>query len=204
MHDIDKSNDNRGIPKPNANDQKSEYLAQGTNQAQNHGAVDVADGLKIKERQILAVQDGFEKAAFGFYGDAGKFGLKVAKDGFNATTASSDELIFNSEQNTFKIVDKGTISLTKPGGTSQVTTIYTHGLGYIPAVMVFYGDPSAIYQPGFFATFDNTTGAMQSMYDWYIDSTKITFRISTPTTGGAFGSNLSADFTYYILQETAN
>lgn len=92
----------------------------------------------MKERQIIAVQDGFNKAIFGFYGDANKFGFKVAQDGFDVLTATDDQLIFNSEQNMFKIakVVTGTYSLT---GT-DITNGYfmfdiDHDLGYIPTVV---------------------------------------------------------------------
>lgn len=215
MHDIDKAQDNRGLPKPNANDQKSEYSAQGTTQAQNHGAEATADGLKIKERQILAVQDGYEKAAFGFYGAAGKFGLKVAKDGFDATTTADENLVFNSEQNTFKIIDSGTItfpalSVSNPGvgsfGGNLATNSRAHGLGYQPAIIAFINDGSNGYQSTPFMSI-NPSGTSCYWFKLYlsVNATDILATIDVTVTGRSWTT--AADVfsaKYYLLQETAN
>lgn len=138
LHDIDKTHGRRLNPSPNSNDKVADRLAAGTTQNHNAGEEALSDGLKMKERQIIAVQDGFNKAIFGFYGDANKFGFKVAQDGFDVLTATDDQLIFNSEQNMFKIakVVTGTYSLT---GT-DITNGYfmfdiDHDLGYIPTVV---------------------------------------------------------------------
>lgn len=218
LHDIDKSQNNRNQPVPNANDQREQYMAQGTTQAQNHGATDVADGLKIKERQIIARQNGYNKAAFGFYGTANKFGLKVAKEGYDVLTATDDQLVFNSEQNTFKISKTGTATLVGStnisNGTTQTVTV-PHGLSTTPAMVVYANAPN-----GSISGFQGGNGIMNLpiMYalpaaggglPWFwiqarVDATNIYFDLVCV---GGTANNLATftwTFTYYLLQETAN
>jgi hypothetical protein len=61
--------------------------------------------------------------------------LKVAKSGQDATTASNDQLSFNSAQNVFQIVTTLTasFSVTSAANSQGSTTItINHNLGYIP------------------------------------------------------------------------
>ena len=218
LHDISKDDNLRRLPTPNANDKKDQYMAQGTTQAQNHGAEATADGLKIKERQILAVQDGYEKAAFGFYGNAGKFGLKVAKDGFNATTADDSELIFNSEQNTFKIAK--IVEITVPGFTTSLfvtntqigsnTVSVPHGLDFTPIAFGFipFG---ASYVPLPYVDIEagGTGGGISgTTYRATANDTDVYLAVSTSAYGPYFGGAAltipTVTAKIYLLQETAN
>jgi hypothetical protein len=168
------------------------------------------------ERQIIAVQDGNNKAAFGFYGVANKFGLKVAEDGVDVLPASDDQLVFNSEQNVFKIVDGPlTIDVSLPansqtgagGANATATTTINHNLGYLPVVLAFVGD-SGFYEPLPFVSMsagsDNFTS---TNIKTTITSTQILFKSyrSIFKTGAGTASQAASDLpvTYYILQETA-
>jgi hypothetical protein len=85
--------------------------------------------------------------------------LKVAKDGYDALTATDDQLIFNSQQNVFKIAKilTGDIAIDfaargaagVAGGFSENSTnslVLLHGLTYIPSILV-YGYDTSQYIP---------------------------------------------------------
>lgn len=110
LHDVDKTADTRGVPKPNADDNVLDRLAHGTTQAQNAQEAGT-NGLKVLERQIVAVQGGVNKAIFGFYGTANKFGLKVAQDGIDVISALESQLVFNSERDVLKVLKTGTLTM---------------------------------------------------------------------------------------------
>lgn len=146
LHDIDKSGDtNRLNPTPNQNDQQIDRLAHGTTQNQNSGEEATADGLKFQERKIITKVDGTDKMVYGFQSD-GSYGLtfsdgsnqrlligpdsthadviKISKPGYDASTAADANLIFNSGQNLFKILEVKTATvaaLTQGAGSGGST-----------------------------------------------------------------------------------
>jgi hypothetical protein len=64
--------------------------------------------------------------------------VKVAKEGYDARTARDDQLVFNSDQNVFKIVKSGQDNV---GSASTINwTTIPHNLGYVPAVIAFLND----------------------------------------------------------------
>lgn len=133
LHDIDKNNSSRITPILNSADDVAQRMAQGTAQVQNSVEGEDDRGLRTLERQILAVQDGTNKAVMGFYGVDNKFGFKVAEDGVDVLTATDDQLIFNSEQNVFKIISTLTINIpnlpaSSPGATSSDTQVIDTGI----------------------------------------------------------------------------
>lgn len=216
LHDIDKNNGGRIVPTPNSNDDVMQRMAQGTGQVQNSGEEET-DGLRFQERQILAVQDGVNKAAFGFYGAANKFGLKVAEDGTDVLEAEDDQLIFNSDQNVFKIVSSGTTSITSPSITNSAVGYYSdsntvtinHDLGYIPIVLAFRSYSTVnVPIPGY-GLIQSDSSARNS--DWlYISATSTQVKINVLVEQMIFsaGSETQGGNTYsikyYLLQETAN
>lgn len=115
--------------------------------------------------------------------------FKVAKPGFNAITATNDQLIFNSSQNMFKIVKAGTITVVVSGGTG--TTVVPHGLGYASAYDAYLTGLAggAIFKMPYY-------GSVTSLGVFYVDTTNITASVT------------AADGTYtvkyYLMQETAN
>lgn len=142
------------------------------------------------------------------------FEMKVAKAGFDVLTAPNEDLIFNSSQNIFKIVDSNSITFNKPAANWLGTGIYTHNLGYVPAVIAFVQNSGTLtqiplhtpVQIGYGA--DNGKIAL-SIYPDLITSTNITFRCFTPSMSGPFGNinyDQSIDITikFYLLQESAN
>lgn len=155
-------------------------------------------------------------AQFGTFPD-GTTGLKVAKSGVEVSAATNDQLIFNSNQDVFKIVKTGTASITPPsswgGGNAQTVTI-VHSLSSSPAFLVYVNNPvgipgtvyagqlssvpSVIWGPsasggvGFYLSSARVDGT-----NLYIDL--VNLLSSTQTGVNAYTWN----YKYYILQETA-
>lgn len=113
--------------------------------------------------------------------------VKVAKTGYDANSATDDQLVFNSAQNVFKIVDKVTLSYS---GASVSTQSVPHGLNYTPAFMGFSVDSAAPanYYP-IPSSASGTTGI-------YADATNVYVTFN--------GLSRLLTATVYLLQETAN
>lgn len=114
----------------------------------------------------------------------GSYGLWVSKPGFDVTTATADQLVFNSNQNIFKIVKTDTtsipaVSFPGTGGIVFQSIIIPHGLSYIPVLQAYA-------QVGY-ATFPTGAGS-QHFINAYV---------SLPYNGSLFASS-SSDFTYYV------
>jgi hypothetical protein len=149
------------------------------------------------------------------------YGLKVSKPGVDVYDATDSQLIFNSDQNVFKIVGEGTASdvgFTTTAFASNhnlqggATTI-THNLGFKPIVIAFLVNNDAgltplpyvannykgLSTPGFVTQ----TIRIQSVTD-------TTFQIYRDQYVNAYSSGVDVLFTmpsntykYYLLQETA-
>lgn len=206
----DKDSANRSNPSLNSDDNVANRMAHGTTQAQNSiDDVDV-DRLSIQERQVLAINNGVNKAVFGFLTD-GSFGLKVAPDGTDVLTATDDELIFNSSQNVFKIADKVSFGFNISSGAGGATSnfSYTHGLGYKPLIfavadMVGTGNLSGIsgvfILPYVLPALTSGQGTISAFIGSSIVSdTQVYFNWLM-----YLNSGLSGTITLYLLQETAN
>jgi len=214
LHDVDKTSSNRITSILNSADDVQQRMAQGTSQVQNAGEEE-SDGLRTLERQIMAVQDGTNKAVFGFYGTANKFGFKVAEDGVDVLTASDDQLLFNSEQNVFKIVKIGTsatpsATVSKAGtnqyGVATNSTTIAHGLGYIPAVIAYAYDNSAstyVLLPWSSQNGVSTNSFTTVTYGIAVDDTNV-YLSTNLFTYNASVTESGWNVKYYLLQETAN
>lgn len=167
--------------------------------------------------QVFRDSTGIDRIIIGKLPD-GKSGLKVSKPTIDVTKASDSELVFNSEQNVFKIVSSGTGSVTIPGATAAAntwtstnsTSTITHNLGYVPAAFVFLD---------FSATHDNsnlialpwsyipTTGPNSGAYinlSFYFALSTTTLTVTASNT--VFGTTQATGtyfYKYYLLQETA-
>lgn len=130
------------------------------------------------------------------------FAMKVAKDGYDATTATNDQLVFNSEQNVFKIVSKGTATIGAVGASAIGSTTITHGLGYIPAVLAYQTDGTNYFTVPFtsFVSGGANDGKMSLNVYVIANSTQVTFYAVT----SSFGSTSGLTFSYYLMQESAN
>lgn len=163
----------------------------------------------------LVFNDTNSNPAIAIYIDStGKPILKVAKAGSNVITGTSDQLIFNSAQNGFKIAAVNT-STTPAYNFSTAASSYAlasgsqvipHGLGYIPAVVSFvsvsgayYQMSATVYQGVSANSFIQTTYALSvDATNIYIQPTTFGFNVTVPTAIAQFPVK------YYLLQETAN
>lgn len=70
-------------------------------------------------------------------GNNDEFVVKIAPLGLDATTADDADLIFNSNRNLFKIVDKVTIPFSVSSGAGGATNNFTasHGQNYKPLML---------------------------------------------------------------------
>ena len=148
----------------------------------------------------------------------GKTVVKIAKEGFDADTATDDQLIFNSEQNVFKIVKKisksFSISAGANGGTGSITI--DHNLGYVPLIFgsvtvstntVGLSNGSILMLP---VKVPGITGIQNSTTQLPVDF--LSMSITSLTTSNLnvgwsliFGSNsVTGLITLYVLQETAS
>lgn len=167
-------------------------------------------------------------AQFGQFAD-GSTALKVAQPGIEVSTATDPQLIFNSNQNIFKIVSSKkatipTVVLSVSQFHWDALTI-PHGLSYIP-ILQSYGLVNQYYNfifPSFFTTtvsayvslpFNAQTGSLLDVsVERYeitagVDATNVYFgwvyQTTSSGTGGSGYTFPAVPIRYYLLQETAN
>jgi hypothetical protein len=131
----------------------------------------------------------------------GKSVVKVAKTGIDVTAATDAQLAFNSAQNTLKVVQSGTFSMTATAGTSPSATVPI-SLGYTPAIVANVSLPNAplLYTPVNYTLFISSVVFVN--VNVFVESTQITFQVGLGSGSSAF--NGTYNFKYYLLQETAN
>lgn len=150
-------------------------------------------------------------------GASGFYGLKVSQSGVDVYSAGDDELVFNSDNNVFKIVESGTTSITTPSITNSAVGYYTdqttvtisHSLGFTPAVIAFTGlTGNNIPLPAYgVISYDATAKNSDYIYT-SVSSTEVRiigkaeqmiFTAGSETAGGN-----TYNIRYYLLQETAD
>lgn len=172
--------------------------------------------LELKGREVTEVfkdDTGVRRVLSGKRGD--DYGLFVSKPTFDVFTAADDELIFNSGQNVFKIVQSGTIespalSIADPGAqyaSDDAITSLEHGLGYKPAVIGYLDNLGVYYQlPFYFPRGTGTSAAIAWPFlQISVDDTNVNLNFNVTVFDQSWSSTVG-DFTvkYYLLQETAN
>ena len=152
--------------------------------------------------QIFKDDTGTRRVLLG-KGNDGFYGLKVSSEGTDVFTAADDELIFNSNQNVFKIYDSGTITVTATAASATYTGEVAFDLPNPPAIIVYVKKPDS--NAFHMCPYTNFTGAgtyYQRVISW-INDNEVKFQVenSASVTSGDLGDWV---FRYYILQETAN
>ena len=147
-----------------------------------------------------------DKAAIACYIDSsGNPILKIAKDGYDATTATNDQLIFNSSQNTFKIALTGTATIPAVNtGDSDFVSV-THNLGFIPGVQAyaFYNGTSYYPLPSVLPSV--VTGEVLTVIQpENITSTTVEFWVYRGPSATVPATLPPTTIKYYLLQETAS
>lgn len=132
--------------------------------------------------------------------DGANFVMKVAKEGFDATNASDDELIFNSDQNVLKVVDSGSAVVAAGGAGTIRTTTIDHDLGFVPAVIAYQNDGTSYFQLPYTAI--NITGGTVNVHMSYVvTATQITFYVHNSSVSPGTSA---LTVKYYLLQESAS
>lgn len=141
------------------------------------------------------------KGANGFYG------LKVSPAGVDVYDATDDQLIFNSGQNVFKIVNADTVPISHSHtANSARSTSVPHGQSGVPVVVAFANDlvapgvPTGVsYNMPFLYPAVSGGNLVISTYLYlYVDGTNITV-----ASWSANVTTIVSNVRYYILQETA-
>lgn len=153
----------------------------------------------LQTTQIFKDDTGTRRVLLGKGAD-GFYGLKVSKAGTDVFDGNAEDMVFNSNNNIFKIVDTGTASVAfAADGTTETTTI-AHGLSYKPIVFAFI-DQNGISQilpsVGVYIAGANA-GKTYQVISWGVDDTNVYFYNQSQLQGSA-----CPDITYYLLQETA-
>ena len=175
--------------------------------------------------KIITNEEGVQRVIIGRKPD-GSYVLQVSKPGINVLEAGPDDLIFSSDNNLFKIVDSGEVSMNMPSvtnGTSspQVFGYAEHDLDYAPMVIAFMTIPSA-GGPGY-TTRQFGTGVVQAksvnttaitigyLSEEKIESTapvgpskgRVSFTWRTLNSIGPTMLPINAKIKYYLLTESA-
>ena len=104
-------------------------------------------GQNIKDRTTgFMVYDNApnRRMLFGQYPD-GTVKMKLSKPGFDADKASDDQLIWSSDFNGFKIVNKIQITVAIPSAGSSNTAAIAHNLAKIPAYVAYWNNGASYY-----------------------------------------------------------
>lgn len=202
LWDTDKKNDGRDSPSLNQADALVQRMANGT--VSVHPKTDATGSAAFTQTSNgrMLVNDGTNnRVVVGALPD-GTFGMKVSQPGIDVTTATNDKLVFNSGQDVFKIVSKGTATVNQSAGNIN-KTIVTHNLGYLPIVLAYFGNSGTSYVP--LPMFNYSVGASLTLNQlvYVANITPTTFEIWCSTASGS-AQTLSFPVTYYLLQETAN
>lgn len=168
--------------------------------------------------KVVRDESGTDRIIFGRYPD-GNYGLKVSKPGVDVSTAEDNDLIFNSSNNLFKIVDSGTVPMTLPdipnGTKADVSQTVAHNLGYSPLVIAFItqtNPQSPAVETRLFGASSvqaksvSTAGVVISYVSdekVIASATNVTFNWSVSNAAGYAQQAQTATIKYYLLSETA-
>lgn len=167
------------------------------------------------DNKRILVNDGVDRVLMGDQPTFGE-GFYVTKPGIDVTTSTStDDFIFNSNQNVFKIAKEGflespAMSLSDPGvGTynnTAASTFALHNLNFIPAILVYLAQSGQPYIPlPYTSVVASGTAGRWFTLSVSVDSTSVYFTTEVTVLHQNF-TITAGEFTakYYLLQETAN
>lgn len=177
----------------------------------NQGKLSIED---INGRLIVTDANNLVKLLAG-YDDNGQVVVKMAQDGFDARTADDANLIFSSERNLFKIVDKlsAAFSFTTSAGATSVPVNISHNLGYKPVVFAtatdvilnpFISSQRDLMVPYILVASSGVAGALvisAAISNRSITDTQIFFDVDIYTSAG---QSCSGTINAYILRETVS
>lgn len=138
------------------------------------------------------------------------FGMLVSQSGINVLTATAAQLIFNSNQDIFKIVSSGTATLNGPNGAGDTSTTVTFSglnrrptiFAYLTTTVVNIGGDS--YEYNYVSGLGNYAAIADWQWFWpYLSGAdgKIEFHWTQFATSDL--SAYTSSWKYYLLQETS-
>lgn len=162
----------------------------------------------MEKVQIFKDDTGTRRVLLG-KGLNGFYGLKVSKEGFDVYEAGDDDLVFNSNNNVFKIVSTGTATVTTTGA-GLFTTEIAHGLSFVPICIGFAIYPDAPADTWGMMPYSVTTAASGAdtaivtvaIAFATVDATNLKLNVNQIDSPGVLNGDWR--FKYYLLQETAN
>lgn len=218
--DVDRNSEDRGSPQPNHSDQLADGAVKSHKTISTHYGTDADTNpgrLQMGNKQIIGHDGTTPITLYGYNPALDAWGFFATQAGVDVTTNTDLSLfIFNSTQDTFKIVYKGTATLpgytaTYPGAgnfaqaTASIPVSLPETLAYTPSIIASIniggnGVPLTYVNNGVGAS-----GAFwQNIKVESISTSSVIFRGLTVTTGT--GSNIvnpAIPITYYVLQETS-
>ena len=226
LWDVDKNSDKRSSPQLNQRDQIAQRISNATTSVNPVTDATATSGfLKTANGQILGNNGTNNVGLFGF-DDTGTMVVKVAKPGYDANSATNDQLVFNSSQNVFKIVDKLTTTIPSfslaagAGNRFKIITI-PHLQSSTPLVEIYVQSYLVNFSVGGFIS--STYTPLPVVYDgspntyvfpaadmssypltirYAVDSTNIYIQASYASTAATTVNDIPV--TYFIKQESAS
>jgi len=139
---------------------------------------------------------------------SGSMAVNLSQVGQDVKTAATQELIFSSSNNLFKIINSGTINLSHPVNSLVRTTSTPHGLNYRPTVLGWFSSDATMnileQTPAFEIL--PASGAVLYHARIQVNSTNIVFALDTPSGPGSnpyYTGSYTTTFKYYVLAESA-
>lgn len=164
-------------------------------------------GLDITSTAIT-LGDGFNQRILLGPDSTGQEVLKISMAGYDASSATNTQLLFNSNQDIFKIVSTGVRSISHNHTliNSAITTSFAHNQSQRPILVAYASNLVAPGIPGtptyiLPLTYPGISGGnlvISTLMDIHVDDTNITL-----ATWSAHITTITSDIRYYILQETA-
>lgn len=141
---VDKNNANRLDPSVNAADVHNNPLAHNTTSISPRAeGTQTQAKVTTKDSRIIGFDGTNNIGLFGF-DDAGNMVVKVAKTGFDANSATDNNLVFSSARNTLQVIDVLSTTIGSntiaPGNVTDTATvdISSYSLSATPVIFAFY------------------------------------------------------------------
>jgi hypothetical protein len=131
------------------------------------------------------------------------YGIKIALPGFDATTATTEQLAITSEKSMLKQERKGSTTYTFSGSPVTVTILtITHSLGYVPACICSWFR-SSLNQGAMLPFVDFSTGDVERIF-FEMTTTQffIKYESEAPTPTNRNGQVWTFDYTIWYDQAT--
>jgi len=124
----------------------------------------------------------------------GNWGMKISKDGEDVKTTADKNLTTSSKFNQFKIHSQGSFTVTVPNGMVVGSTTINHGLGYIPAILVFLEEISGSGKK-YMCMFKGTNNI-----DAEVGTANLVVDVTYPISGAAVGDQVHDGY-YFIFKD---